>query len=175
MANTAAQLGSGTLMAKVDIESAYHLIPVHPQDRLLQGVVWDNRAYIDAMLSFGLRSAPKTFNAMADALAWLAQREGVWLCYHYLDYYILLGPPGSHECQRALEIFITLCDHLGVLLTGHMQEGPTSCLVFLGIKIDMVASQLCLPADKIPALKGSCRTRGRGRVRHPAMLNQWLG
>ena len=105
------------------------------------------------MLPFGLRSAPKIFNAVADALAWLAQREGVRLCYHYLDDYILLGPPGSHKCQRALEIFTTLCDHLGAPLAGHKQEGPTSCLVFLGVEIDAVAGQLRLPADKLTRLK----------------------
>ena len=83
--------GPGALMAKVDIESAYRFILVHPQDSLLQGVVWDGRAYIDPMLPFGLRSVPEIFNAVADALAWLVQREGVWLCYHYLDDYILEG------------------------------------------------------------------------------------
>ena len=29
------QVGKGALMAKVDIESAYQLVPVHPQDRPL--------------------------------------------------------------------------------------------------------------------------------------------
>ena len=33
----AAQLGRGTLSAKIDIESAYRLIPAHPDDRPLQG------------------------------------------------------------------------------------------------------------------------------------------
>ena len=73
VANMAAWLGPGALLAKVDIKFVYRLIPVHPQDRLLQGMVWDGGAYIDPMLPFGLRSAPKIFNAVADALAWLAQ------------------------------------------------------------------------------------------------------
>ena len=34
----AAVLGRGALLAKVDIEAAYRLIPVHPQDRILQGM-----------------------------------------------------------------------------------------------------------------------------------------
>lgn len=32
------RLGPGALLAKVDIESVYRLIPVHPQDRPLQAV-----------------------------------------------------------------------------------------------------------------------------------------
>ena len=71
----AARLGRGALLAKMDIESAYRLIPVHPQDRPLhpqdrplQAMQWRERVYIDPMLPFGLRSAPKLFNAVADAL-----------------------------------------------------------------------------------------------------------
>ena len=36
VAETIATLGQGSLLAKIDVESAYRLIPVHPDDRLLQ-------------------------------------------------------------------------------------------------------------------------------------------
>ena len=62
--------GRGALLAKVDIESANRLIPVHPQDRHLLAVKWEDQVYVDPMLPFGLRSAPKIFNAVADALIW---------------------------------------------------------------------------------------------------------
>ena len=52
------QLGKGPLLAKMDIESAYWLVPVHPQDRILQAAEWDAQIYVDLMLPFGLRSAP---------------------------------------------------------------------------------------------------------------------
>ena len=38
MAEIISQLGQGSLLAKVDIEAAYRLIPVHPQDHPLQVV-----------------------------------------------------------------------------------------------------------------------------------------
>ena len=63
-------LGRHTMLAKIDIESAFQLIPVHPQDRPLLGVKWDDELLIDPMLPFGLYSAPKIFNAVADALQW---------------------------------------------------------------------------------------------------------
>ena len=51
------RLGQGTLLAKIDIRSAYRLILVHPQDRLLLGMRWRDQVYIDAvLLPFGLRS-----------------------------------------------------------------------------------------------------------------------
>lgn len=61
-------LGVGTILAKVDLESAYWQIPLHPQDCRLLGVMWGGQHYVDGALHFGLRSAPKLFNAVADAL-----------------------------------------------------------------------------------------------------------
>ena len=60
-------LGRAALMAKVDVESAYRLVPVHPHNRALQAVQWQGQTYIDPMLPFGLRSATNIFNAIADA------------------------------------------------------------------------------------------------------------
>ncbi len=40
--------GKQTQMAKFDIESAYRLIPVHPEDRLLLGMKWRGFLYVDA-------------------------------------------------------------------------------------------------------------------------------
>jgi len=54
----------------MDIESAYRQIPVHPQDRILQAVEWEGSVYVDPMLPFGLRSAPKIFTTVADTLQW---------------------------------------------------------------------------------------------------------
>lgn len=68
IASLAAQLGPGDLLAKVDIEVAYRLIPVNPQDPLLQAVHWDGKIYVNPMLPFDLRPTPKIFNAIADAL-----------------------------------------------------------------------------------------------------------
>ena len=48
------ELGQGSLLAKLDIESAYRLIPVHPADRLLLGMLWRGNLYTDASLPFGL-------------------------------------------------------------------------------------------------------------------------
>ena len=56
--------GPGAKMAKLDIRSAYRIVPVHPQDRHLLGMMWDGKVYVDAALPFGLRSAPKIFYSL---------------------------------------------------------------------------------------------------------------
>ena len=55
--------GQGALLAKLNIKSAYRNIPVHPGDRHLLGMRWQDRFFVDACLLFGLHSAPKIFNA----------------------------------------------------------------------------------------------------------------
>ena len=85
VAGVAAGLGRGALLVKTDIESAYRIIPVHPQDRPLQAVGWNGKVYIDPMLPFGLRSAPKTFTVVADALEWHVRQKGVSYIYHYFS------------------------------------------------------------------------------------------
>ena len=143
-------LGQGSLLAKMDIEAAYRLVPVHPQDRMLQAVEWEGRLYVDPMLPFGLRSTPKIFNAVADALNWCLQRAGIRFIQHYLDDYIIVAPP--EECQQAVQTMDAVCAWLGVPMAPHKREGRTTCLVFLGIEIDTVAGELRLPEEKLSHL-----------------------
>ena len=60
--------GRGAFLVKADVKQAYRMVPVHPEDRLLLGMVWDDSLFVDSALPFGLHSAPKIFNALADAL-----------------------------------------------------------------------------------------------------------
>ena len=61
--------GKGCLMAKLDLRSAYHMVPIHRDDQWLLGII-EGRYFVDKALSFGLRSAPKLFMAVADGLVW---------------------------------------------------------------------------------------------------------
>ena len=107
---------TGTLMAKIDIKSAFRLLPVHMADRHLLQMKWDNFIFINICLPFGLRSAPKLFNISADLWRWIALRQGVSHSMHYLDYFLLLGSPGSNECQTNLNTIIQCCETLGIPL-----------------------------------------------------------
>ena len=146
MARTALALGRGALLAKVDMKSAYRLIPVPKEDRPLLGIQWKGKVYIDARLPFGLRSAPKIFSAVGDALEWCVRREGVNLVDHYLDDFIILGPPGSSQCSRHLQILQDVASSLGIPLAEEKTEGPSTCLTFRGIEVNTVDMTLSLPA-----------------------------
>lgn len=96
-------LGHGAMMATFDIASAYQIVLVHPVDRLLLGMRWKGDLYVhvDGALPFGLRSAPKLFTAVADALLWIMGGYNVIHAMHYLDDFLILGPPDTDLCRWA--------------------------------------------------------------------------
>ena len=168
-------LGKGALMAKVDIESAYRLIPVHSQDCALLGLTWEGLTFVDQMLPFGLRSAPKIFNAVADGIQWCIQREGVDEIDHYLDDFIVWGKPGSPQCQKALNVVKRTCARLEAPLAGHKTVGPTTCLTFLGIMIDTMANELRLPPEKLARLRAVTSEWGDRKVCSRKELESLVG
>ena len=151
-ARMAVQEGRGALLAKLDLESAYRMIPVHPADRMLLGMEWKGKVWLDTALPFGLRSAPKLFNLMADCLQWIFRKHGIGRVIHYLDDYLFVGPPATSECGRALQSAISICQRLGVKLSLNKLEGPTVSLSFLGIQLDTERLEVRLPEEKMDNL-----------------------
>ena len=171
------QSGRGTLLAKMDVESAYRMVPVHPQDRAHLAVQWAGQLFFDTRLPFGLRSAPKVFTAVADALQWSFMRQGVSWVEHYLDDYVTMGPPKSETCRQNLESMLATCRRLGVPVAPAKCMGPTSVLVFLGFELDTNALVVRLPAEKLRRTqllvrewmgKKACRRRGVGVATRPS-------
>ena len=152
-ARVVAQKGQRAQLAKIDIKSAYRMLPVHPDDRWLLGMRWEGALFVDAALPFGLRSAPKIFTAVADALEWMIEQEGVCPIMHYLDDFLLVGTPDGQDCSRSLDTFLTMCDCLGVPIAWDKLVGPTTVLTFLGIEIDTHSMQLRLPEAKLNELR----------------------
>lgn len=162
----------GALLAKVDVKHAFRNVPVHPDDRGLLGMAWEDQTLIDTVLPFGLRSAPWIFSALADALEWIATQAGVSTLLHYLDDFLTIGAPGSQECQENLNIIRRTCERLGVPLKVQKIEGPSATLTFLGILLDTVNSEIRLPAEKLAQLQELIQLwRTRRRCKKRALLS----
>ena len=144
--------GQGSFMVKADIKEAYRMVPVRPQDQLLLGVMWQDSVYIDKVLPFGLRSAPKIFSAVADAIQWILHLNGVDNIIHYLDDYVLVAKDREQADYQKAQLISTFTE-LGVPLEPSKLEGPSQCLSFLGIEVDSVARQLRLPQEKMKLFK----------------------
>ena len=105
--------------------------------------------FLDTALPFGLRSAPKIFSAVADALLWAMACNGVQLALHYLDNFLFAGPKDSAQCQQAVKTALATCRELGVPVAPEKLEGPATNITFLGIQFGTQTMQLSLPPEKL--------------------------
>ena len=148
-----AAAGTGAYMCKIDLKSAFRLLPIAQSDWELLGIRWQGKYYFDKRLPFGLRSAPYLFNQLADALHWvLANNYHIPKLLHYLDDFFLIAP-SKGECQHHKDNMISLFHRLRIPLSWEKVEGPTTRLSFLGIEIDTIQWHLSLPQDKLNALQ----------------------
>lgn len=141
----------GSHLSKLDIKSAFRIVPVHPEDRNLLGMEWRGKRYIDMALPFGLRSAPKIFTAIGDALEWILRKAGIE-SIHYLDDFLVFGPAEMGVCLAQLEELKAIFGRLGVPIAVQKSEGPVRVITFLGILIDLVNKVLRLPDEKLQRL-----------------------
>ena len=141
-------------MAKVDLKSAFRMVPVHPSDWSLLGMRWREQYYIDTCLPFGLRSAPYLFNEVATAIEWiLSHNYSIHQLIHYLDDYFMTGPPADGTCAHDLGCFLRVAKLLGAVVAMEKVEGPTTALPFLGLLLDSVRQEIRLPPAKLEILQ----------------------
>ena len=101
------------------------------------------------MSTFGLRSAPKLFNILANLLSWIAVQVGVACIFHYLDNFLIIGLFHSPICGQSLNHFMQLYDHFGIPLASEKIKGPATSLSFLGIMLDTARMEIRLPHGKL--------------------------
>ena len=156
--------GRGAMMAKFDLKAAYRNVPVHPDDRHLLGMGLQQQVFVDMALPFGLRSAPMIFSAVAEALAYLIRKKGVPWLDHYLDDFIMVGPPESGECGQGLRLALETCKEVGFPVSDQKTVGPVTVITILGIEVDSVRCELRLPQDKLAKLKVLLKAWRRRKV-----------
>ena len=111
------------------------MLSIHPENQALTGVYGEGIIYTDRALLFGLRSAPKIFSAVADALQWIVVNKGVRNLPHYLDGFIFVSK-SLEEASINKQILVDTFNHFGVPLELSKLEGPVTCLTFLEIEVD---------------------------------------
>src|ERR1044072_2364698 len=102
-------IGKGALLTKIDIKDAYRILPVHPLDQLLQGIVYNSLLYFDKALAFGSRSSCGIFCRFADTIAWIAFNNGIQAIIHYVDDYLIISHPSQiNDKKKFLQILSDL-------------------------------------------------------------------
>ena len=151
-------LGRGTNLLKVDLKSAYRMVPVHPCDRHLLGIRWGGQLFVDMALPFGLRSAPIIFTAVADAFGWALTQAGIPLLIHYLDDFLFFTPPTNPNPGSLQRVVLDTLYQLGVPVAHEKIEGPAPIVTFLGIVVDTEAGELRIPEEKLAYMRGLVQT-----------------
>ncbi|XP_033730175.1 uncharacterized protein LOC117319492 [Pecten maximus] len=143
------QLGQGCFLAKTDIESAFRIVPIHPDDRKMLGLQWEGKLYFDKCLPMGLSESCKIFEELSTALEWVVASKfrspGV---VHVLDDFLFIARTKS-ECEAILNSFQDMCSFIGIPLAPEKTFGPAQVLPFLGITLDSVNMEARLPKDKL--------------------------
>ncbi|KAL0160929.1 hypothetical protein M9458_044654, partial [Cirrhinus mrigala] len=141
--------GRGAWLAKVDITSAFKVMPIHPDFWHLFGIRWKNEFYFAVRLTFGCRSSPKIFETLSEAICWiLSNNYNIPYLIHLLDDFLIVSPPDSVPAAHLLTIQ-KLFSELGIPLAQDKTEGPSTSIEFLGINLDSQKFLASLPKEKI--------------------------
>ena len=85
-------LGKGAFLGKMDIKSAFRLLPVNPSDYKLLGFSLEGKYYYDKCLPMGCSISCSLFEKFSTFLEWaLKHRVGLANVLHYSDDFCLVG------------------------------------------------------------------------------------
>lgn len=159
----------GWFMAKVDLQSAYRCVPLHPSQFDITGLHWtfrDNETpqyMYDSRLPFGARKSPAIFHRITQSVKRMMIRRGFKATVVYLDDFFVAGKD-LHECLLAYNTLISLLRSLGLMINWKKVCDPCQRLTFLGVVIDTAAGVVALEEERVQQLQqqlDNCRERTR--------------
>ena len=165
-------LSPSSYIGKIDLKSAYRLVSTNPAQHCLAGLKWKFKGHldytylVDTRLPFGCRLSVEAFHRLSKAIQRFMCKRG-FKTIVYLDDWLVVGD-SKEECTTAMRSLTALLRDLGFYIAYSKMEGPSKCLTFLGIEIDVKGGILRLPATKVAELKALLRAflpRSRASLR----------
>lgn len=141
--------GANCYLFKMDIKSAFRLLPIHPDDFELLGFSFKEKIYYDKALPFGCSISPSLFEKFSTFLEFCVKsqmKSGGLL--HYLDDF-LGGEKSFKKCKCLMNLFQSIMQEIGVPLADEKTEGPVQILTFLGLELDSQEMVIRIPLIKI--------------------------
>ena len=141
--------GKGTKLCKFDIQNAFKICPVLPNQWPLFCFKWESLYYFYVRLSFGCRSSPKIFDNISTAIFFIAEHNyKVKHILHLLDDFLTVDPP-EFDAERTMALMTMIFNRLNVPLAANKTMGPLTCIEYLGIVLDTDKLEARLPANKV--------------------------
>jgi hypothetical protein len=147
--NWVVHFGSGSFIAKSDIEKAFRILPLHPESYHLMGFKWKNLFYYDKCLPMGCSVSCHFFEEFSSAIQWV-------LCHHFqmvgithiLDDFMFIAD--SYEaCNKKLNTFLALARYLNIPIKISKTFRPDQIMTVHGVEIDSMLMEIRLPEDKV--------------------------
>ena len=105
-------------------------------------------------MPFGCSIACCTWEVFATFLEFCVSRQApVGRLLHYLDDYLFWGHSGNQSMCLHYVRFCDKMNSLGVPIASDKTEGPTTKLVFLGLKLDSEEMVVRIPLSKLEVIK----------------------
>jgi hypothetical protein len=148
----------GYYCAKVDLQSAYRSICIHPDDYAVTGLKWtfagdkEPTYLFDSRLPFGSNVGPSIFHRLLQAVRRCMARRGMPSMVAYIDDFFLCAAT-KEECNDMLLSLIQLLRELGFNISWKKVVGPSQRITFLGVDIDTRDSTLSLGEEKLRVLE----------------------
>lgn len=142
-------LGPGCKLFKMDLKSAFRLLPVHLDDIELLGFKFMGEYYVDKCLPMGCSISCSLFEKFSTFLEqFVKSRMSAGKLLHYLDDF-LGGDKNFLGCQKVMRCMEDALQWLAVPLAEEKTEGPSEIIIFLGLELDTVKSQVRIPKQKV--------------------------
>lgn len=144
--------GVCSLIAKVDIQNAFRIMPIPPSCIPLFGFFWRNKFYFDKYLPMGCSISCTLFERFSSAIQFALLSKVSFSVSHILDDFIFISPANSILCQKQLDSFLALASYAGTSIKPYKTVQPSTSVPIHGILVDTVRMQARLPQDWLQQL-----------------------
>lgn len=134
-------------MTTIDLEDAYLLVPIAPEDRRFLRFQWRGILYEFTALPFGLSTAPYIFTKILRPV--VAHLRGRGLCsIIYLDDFLIIGA-SKEDCSRNLSLSLDLLSSFGFIINySKSQLDPSQRCKYLGSIFNSVHQSISIPPKR---------------------------
>lgn len=104
------KVGHGAWLSKVNITSAFKVMPIHPDLWHLFGVCRCEKFYFAVCLTFGCKSSPKNFDTLSEAVCWiLSNNYAIPYLIHLFNDFLIISPPQRHPSHPSYHCAKSFC------------------------------------------------------------------
>ena len=146
--------GVGCSIGKSDMSSAFRHVPMAKDQWYLlvmkacHPTTGETMYFVDKCLPFGSSISCAIFQAVSDAIAWIAEYKTKKKNVNYLDDYLFAAALKA-ACDRQIQVFLDICEEINFPVALEKTFWGEEMMTFLGMLLDSKRQIVCIPLDKL--------------------------